>query len=459
MVLGPMASKLNLVLFMISFCMLVPSLKAETANDTLNIANFDAVWQERAMKAQKAALKAYQPNPEQVTEDFNESVEQTVVEEDLEDDQSAGNSTRRNLRGKHYKGPCKATNPIDRCWRCRANWANNRKKLASCVKGFGRKTRGGKKGAYYIVTDSSDDNVHDPKPGTLRHAVIQTQPLWIIFARSMVIRLSQELIVTSHKTIDARGANVHIAHGAGITLQFVQNVIIHGLHIHDTVPGSGGMIRDSLSHIGIRTQSDGDGISIYGSSNIWLDHLSMWNCADGLIDAIQGSTAITISNCHFTHHNDVMLFGASDAFAGDAIMQITVAFNHFGKGLIQRMPRCRWGFVHVVNNDYTHWIMYAIGGSSHPTIISQGNRFIAPPNQAAKEVTKRDYAPESVWKSWQWRSEGDLMMNGAFFVQSGVPNKKHGFGKLDMIKAKPGTFVTRLTRFAGSLNCKVGKKC
>ena len=117
------------------------------------------------------------------------------------------------------------------------------------------------------------------------------------------------------------------------------------------------------------------------------------------------------------------------------------------------------GFIHVVNNDYTHWLMYAIGGSSHPTIISQGNRFIAPPNHAAKEVTKRDYAPVDVWKNWQWRSEGDLMLNGAFFVESGVAKKNHGFGRLDMISAKPGTFVTRLTRFAGSLGCRVGKKC
>ena len=82
----------------------------------------------------------------------------------------------------------------------------------------------------------------------------------------------------------------------------------------------------------------------------------------------------------------VMLFGASDTFEGDKKMQVTVAFNHFGRGLVQRMPRCRWGFFHVVNNDYTHWLMYAIGGSQHPTIISQGNRFIAPPNVAAKEV-------------------------------------------------------------------------
>lgn len=81
-----------------------------------------------------------------------------------------------------------------------------------------------------------------------------------------------------------------------------------------------------------------------------------------------------------------MLFGASDSYQGDSIMQVTVAFNHFGKGLVQRMPRCRWGFFHVVNNDYTHWLMYAIGGSQHPTIISQGNRFIAPPNPAARQV-------------------------------------------------------------------------
>lgn len=35
------------------------------------------------------------------------------------------------------------------------------------------------------------------------------------------------------------------------------------------------------------------------------------------------------------------------------------------------------------------------------------------------QVTKREYAPESAWKNWLWKSEGDLMMNGACFVPSG----------------------------------------
>ena len=82
----------------------------------------------------------------------------------------------------------------------------------------------------------------------------------------------------------------------------------------------------------------------------------------------------------------VLLFGASDSYSDDKIMQVTVAFNHFGKGLIQRMPRVRYGYAHIVNNDYTHWEMYAIGGSQGPTLLSQGNRFIASDNRNAKEV-------------------------------------------------------------------------
>lgn len=216
------------------------------------------------------------------------------------------NNTRRELRGKKWNGACLAVNPIDKCWRCQRNWQRNRKRLADCGLGFGRKAIGGKNGPIYVVKDSSD-NVMNPKPGTLRHAVIQKGPLWIIFARNMVIRLTEELIVTSDKTIDGRGAKVHIANGAGITLQFVKNVIIHGLHIHDIHPGQGGLIRDSIDHYGIRTASDGDGISIFGSTNIWIDHVSMWRCTDGIIDAIEGSTAITISNSHFTDHNEVPL--------------------------------------------------------------------------------------------------------------------------------------------------------
>ncbi|GJU47792.1 probable pectate lyase 8 [Tanacetum coccineum] len=123
--------------------------------------------------------------------------------------------------------------------------------------------------------------------------------------------------MNSFKTIDARGVNLHIANGACITIQYVTNIIIHGLHIHDCKQTGNVMVRSSPSHYGWRTIADGDGISIFGVSHIWIDHNSLSNCADGLIDAFMGSTAITISNNLFTHHNEVMLLGHSDSYTRD----------------------------------------------------------------------------------------------------------------------------------------------
>ncbi|KAM3265974.1 hypothetical protein P3L10_002968 [Capsicum annuum] len=398
----------NSILLILLICLasLVPNL----------IAEFDAYLEKQAMKALNSSLAAYNQNPEEVTDTFNKEVGDSLLNY---------TSLRRHLKEKNS---CMATNPIDRCWR------------------------------FYVVTDDSDDDVKDPKPGTLRHAVIQEEPLWIIFEKSMAIKLRQELMITSDKTIDGRGASVHIAKGAGLTIQFVHNVIIHNIRIHHIISTSGGMIRDTVNHIGIRTVSDGDGISIFGSNHIWIDHCTLSQCTDGLIDAIMASTAITISNRKLNHHNDVMLLGATDAFPQDSIMQVTVAFNRFGEGLIQRMPRCRWGFFHVVNNYYSHWQMYPIGGSSHPTIISQGNRFKAGNNPNTKQV--RDYAPESEWRNWQWVSEGDSFKNGAYFVESVPQNKKKAaLTKPHRIKFKPGSYAGRLTRYAGVLKCKVGTPC
>lgn len=353
---------------------------------------------------------------------------------------------------------CGTGNPIDDCWRCDPEWDRNRKRLADCGIGFGRDAIGGKNGRFYRVTDPNDYDAVNPRPGTLRHAVIQTEPLWIVFERDMVITLKEELIMNSFKTIDGRGVNVHIANGPCITVQYVTNIIIHGIHVHDCKPAGNAMVRDSPTHYGWRTICDGDGISIFGGSHIWVDHVSLSNCADGLIDAIMGSTAITISNNHFTHHNEVMLLGHSDSYTPDVNMQVTIAFNHFGEGLVQRMPRCRHGYFHVVNNDYTHWEMYAIGGSANPTINSQGNRFSAPANPFAKEVTKREDNNVNEWRQWNWRSEGDMLLNGAYFVPSGA-GAASAYAKASSLGARPSSLVQPLTATAGVLTCRRGVRC
>jgi hypothetical protein len=59
----------------------------------------------------------------------------------------------------------------------------------------------------------------------------------------MMITLKEELIMNSFKTLDGRGANVHIAGGACLTLQYISNVIVHGLHIHNCKSTGNAMVR------------------------------------------------------------------------------------------------------------------------------------------------------------------------------------------------------------------------
>ncbi|CAN6333884.1 unnamed protein product [Urochloa humidicola] len=304
---------------------------------------------------------------------------------------------------------CSTSNPVDDCWRCDPSWADNRHRLADCAVGFGRNATGGRDGDTYVVTDPSDD-ADNPAPGTLRYGLVQDAPLWITFASDMTIQPKRELLVASHKTIDGRGAAVVIGDGAAcLAIRGESNVIVHGITVRGCVP----VPRDGGS------VTDGDGIAVFNSTDVWIDHCTLENCTDGLVDVTDKSTRVTLSNNLLMNHNKAVLLEHSDDFTEDKDMVVTVAFNRFGPGLVQRMPRCRFGLFHVINNDYINWELYAIGGSASSTILSHGNRFLADKN---KEVTKREGgAPDSEWSTWTWISEGDMMLNGAFFTASGTP--------------------------------------
>ncbi|KAL0698638.1 hypothetical protein Bca4012_054760 [Brassica carinata] len=223
-----------------------------------------------------------------------------VVDEVI--NRSVRNASRRSLA---YLS-CRTGNPIDDCWRCDPNWETNRQRLADCAIGFGKHAIGGRGGriqSRLIARASGAVEQVNPRPGALRHAVTQAEPLWIIFKRDMVIRLKKELIITSFKTIDGRGASVHITDRLCIKIHYATNIIIHGINIHDCKPRSAGMIRDGPRYTGWWVPSDGEAVAIFGGKHMWIDHCSFSNCEDGLIDAIHGSTAITISNNHMTHHD------------------------------------------------------------------------------------------------------------------------------------------------------------
>ena len=73
-------------------------------------------------------------------------------------------------------------------------------------------------------------------------------------------------------------------------------------------------------------------------------------------------------------------------------------------------------------------------------------------------MTKRENAGQSQWKNWNWRSSGDLMLNGAFFRASGAGSSS-SYARASSLAAKPSSVVASITASAGTLNCKKGSRC
>ena len=203
---------------------------------------------------------------------------------------------------------CLTGNYIDDCWRCDPNWQDHRQILATCAIGFGSNAIGGKDGELYVVT-TDQDNLKSPAPGTLRYGVTRNEHLWIIFARSMTIQLKGELIVSSYKTIDGRGATVHLVGSSQISIENVSNVIIHSIHIHDVFKSGPQRILTAASRHALRAKTPDDAIHIESSHDVWIDHCFLSNATDGLIDCSKNSTSITISNCYFENHDKVLNVG------------------------------------------------------------------------------------------------------------------------------------------------------
>lgn len=73
-------------------------------------------------------------------------------------------------------------------------------------------------------------------------------------------------------------------------------------------------------------------------------------------------------------------------------------------------------------------------------------------------MTKREDTAVSEWKHWNWRSEGDLMLNGAFFTPSGAGASK-SYARASSLSARPSSIVGMVTANAGVLGCKRGSRC
>jgi pectate lyase len=168
-----------------------------------------------------------------------------------------------------------------------------------------------------------------------------------------VIQISGTIVgdvtVASNKTIeglaDARvEGSLEIQGDDG---SFVSNVIVRNLTIAGVAcPGDG--------------CSSTDAVRIYRAHHVWIDHCDISDGDDGNLDITAEADYVTVSWCRFSYssasgsHRFSNLVGAADESTEDADdLGITFHHNWWADNIAERMPRVRFGDVHVFNNYYT----------------------------------------------------------------------------------------------------------
>jgi pectate lyase len=176
---------------------------------------------------------------------------------------------------------------------------------------------------------------------------------------------SDELEINNNKTLIGADANARIIGGIGIR---GNNIIIRNL----TVQGMG------------QGNSPSDAMYSQGASNLWLDHLNVYDGGDGIMDLVNGSDLATVSWCKFWYtdsghsHRLALLFGnGSEKCDVDAGHQNhTLHHNWFAELVDQRMPRLLFGQGHIFNNYYNSpGNSYCIGSGSWSSLLVENNYF------------------------------------------------------------------------------------
>lgn len=248
--------------------------------------------------------------------------------------------------------------------------------------------------------------------------------------------------IGSNTSLLGLGRDARIIHGQ-IQVSGRSNVVIRNITFEDAfdhfpewtptdsfslttpaVPGCQAVYVDAATGphkcAGGRWNTEYDTVQIIDSNNVWVDHCTFtdgrrgdWKYQsvfepphigydylvqrhDGALDVTGRSDFVTISNNHFDSHDKTNLLGSSNTATapnGWGALSITVA-NNFYDNAGQRLPRVRFGKVHVFNNYFfgrigylgayapmtdqavpPHRFLYGIGIGNFAKIFAENNVF------------------------------------------------------------------------------------
>lgn len=159
----------------------------------------------------------------------------------------------------------------------------------------------------------------------------------------------------------------------------VSNIVLRNLKIR----GPGAMDANGL-----------DAITLQGQvKNVWLDHLDIADGEDGNLDITHASDYITVSWTRFSYseksvasgtsgkHRFSSLIGHSDNNAAEDKDHLLITFykSWWSDGVAERMPRVRFGKLHIANCLFTSkdpGQIYCIRACHQADILAESNAFI-----------------------------------------------------------------------------------
>ena len=140
-----------------------------------------------------------------------------------------------------------------------------------------------------------------------------------------------------------------------------------------------------------------DAVTVQGGAHhLWFDHDDVSDGSDGNLDMTHAADFITISWTKFHYsgrrtdpagasggHQFSNLIGSSDSNGSEDSGHLRITFHHswWADNVVERMPRARFGQVHLVDNLYTATGNdYCIGVGNGVSILSENNVFIGVAN-------------------------------------------------------------------------------
>lgn len=152
---------------------------------------------------------------------------------------------------------------------------------------------------------------------------------------------------------------------------------------------------------GSTSNQKGDMICTENTLGVWIDHCTFIDGGDGNVDITKGSDLVSVTYCKFYYtslsgHTYACLIGSSDSSADIDAGKLRCTFQYvwWADGCVERMPRVRFGKVHVVNNLYdSKDALYCIRAGYSANLFIEKNSFLNVKQPVAGQF--EDYDPLS----------------------------------------------------------------